>query len=495
MNKLVLMAVLMVMLSLNASAKVVSEQTKQRIEETLPGKLEGLYNKFELKGDFLLAVVDAEGLKYSYTLNTKGNDSIKNGLNIDTPFLIASHTKAFTGTLANVLASEGDLVLNAPIEMYLKDDVTHPSIPIDQITVKQLLNHTAGFTSIMHTFKTAFLGFENNSELVKALNTNTMVAPVGSFRYSNTGPILAARAMENATKKSWKTLMQEKLFQPLGMHNTHSSFSTFPADAVLPSIEIGANGEVLREGLFKSDNTLHAAGGNISTLADMAKWMQFNLARGQELSNDTNFFRLLHEPTTVQDKTYYTYKRTGYSLAWDIATYQDHTILTRFGSYAGVSFHASFMPEEGIAVIAVFNDHRGYVLPHLAANLAYNLAIEPDLAYSRYDHEVKGLEKSIEREQANALNVLDRVEYSPTWAQKLGNYVNVDGWPPITLSVSDNQVWLSTGELEGPVYLNREKEGSYIVNLGSIRRTITFTSSEDGQLTLKNGSLQYSKAT
>ncbi|WP_417657165.1 serine hydrolase domain-containing protein [Pseudidiomarina aestuarii] len=480
-------------LSTYANADGVDEAALQRLDQQLPSTLEQLYQKHQLKGDLLLAVVDKSGLRYSYTLNAQGNEPGKNGLSADTPFLIASHTKAFTGTLAQVLAAGGEFQLSAPIETYLADEITHPKIASDSITVTQLLNHTAGFTSIMHTFKTAFLGYQTEAELIEALNTDTLVAPAGVFRYSNTGPILAARAMENATGKSWKKLMDEKLFSPLGMHHTSSTLSAYPAGAILPSIEVGADGEVLRTGLFKTDGTLHAAGGSVSTLGDMAKWLQFNLNQGDELSASADFFTPLHAPTTSQEKTYYTYERTGYSLAWDIANYHDNTILTRFGSYAGMSFHASFMPEQGVAVIAFFNDQRGYVLPHLAANLAYNLVIAPELAQSRYAEEVKGVEKSIAREQANALAPSARVTFTPEWQSHLGTYINTDGWPAITLTEKDNQVWLSSGVLAGPLYANEEEAGSYIVNLGSLRRPIKLSVSEAGEVTLMNGSLEYLK--
>ncbi|MDM7861156.1 serine hydrolase [Alteromonas sp. ASW11-36] len=483
------------MLSVNAytTAAGVDDAANQRLIQNLPSKLEKIYQKHQLKGDLLIAVVDRSGLRYSYTLNTQGNDGSDNGISTETPFLIASHTKAFTGTLAQVLASEGVFQLDAPIETYLADEVTNPNIASDTITVTQLLDHTAGFTSIMHTFKTAFLGYDTEAELVKALNTDTLVAPAGVFRYSNTGPILAARAMEIATKKSWKKLMDEKLFSPLGMYHTSSTLSAYPAGAILPSIEVGADGEVLRTGLFKTDLTLHAAGGSVSTLSDMAKWLQFNLNQGEELSAADYFFTPLHEPTTTQEKTYYTYERTGYSLAWDIANYHDNTILTRFGGYAGLSFHASFMPEQGVAVVAFFNDQRGYVLPHLAANYAYNLVIAPDLAESRYSKELEGLEKSIAREKANSLYSESRVVPTSEWQEHLGTYLNQDGWPPITITVNANHVWLSSGVLSGPLYADQKEEKSYVVNFGSLRRPIKFSVSEDGKNMLLNGSLKYFK--
>lgn len=464
------------------------------LNKTLPNTLAKLYERYELKGDLLLAVVDKTGMRYTYTLNTLGEDPGENGLGTATPFLIASHTKAFTGTLAQVLANEGLLELNAPIAKYLSNDLKHTDIDSSNITVKQLLNHTAGFTSVMHTFKSAFLGFKDEEELIRALSTNTLIAPPGVFRYSNTGPILAARAMEKATGKNWKSLMKDKLFTPLGMQHTSSELVNYPPDAILPSIEVGQNNEVIRKGIFKTDSTLHAAGGHISTLEDMAKWLAFNLNKNSTFSSSASFFEPLHNTTVKQEKRYFTYNRTGYSLAWDIAEYHDKPILTRFGGYAGMSFHASFMPKEEVAVIAFFNDQRGYVLPHLAANLAYNLILAPELALVRFNEELQAFDRSFSREQEDALDASKMVNYSEKWNARLGNYLNTDGWPDITLFNKNNKVWLRHGVLNGPLYTIKGSDSNFVVDLGALRRPIQISATSSDNFELQNGSLVFSQA-
>lgn len=477
-----------------AHAEKRDNRAFSKLNKTLPNTLAKLYEKYELKGDLLLAVVDKTGMRYTYTLNTLGEDSEKNGLDITTPFLIASHTKAFTGTLAQVLANDGLLELNAPIAKYLSNDLKHTAIDSSNISVQQLLNHTAGFTSVMHTFKSAFLGFKNEEELVNALRTNTLTAPPGVFRYSNTGPILAARAMEKATGKNWKSLMKDKLFTPLGMQHTSSELGNYPTDAILPSIEVGQNKEVIRKGIFKTDSTLHAAGGHISTLEDMAKWLAFNLSKDSTFSPSASFFEPLHNSTITQKKRYFTYDRTGYSLAWDIAEYHGKPILTRFGGYAGMSFHASFMPKEEVAVIAFFNDQRGYVLPHLAANLAYNLILEPELALVRFNEELQAFDRSFSREQNDALDSSKMVNYSEKWNARLGNYLNTDGWPDITLFNKDNKVWLRHGVLNGPLYTIKGSDSNFVVDLGALRRPIQISATSSGHFELQNGSLVFSQA-
>lgn len=481
------------LLSTSVQADGVDDAALARLQAQVPDNVAALYHDYQLKGDILLAVIDQRGLRYSFTYNALGSNAAVNGLTPTTPFLVASHTKAFTGTLAQILAAEGEFDLEAPLADYLADYLRSEKVDAQTITTTQLLNHTAGFTSVMHTFKSAFFGYADDAELIDALNEDIRVAPTKGFRYSNTGPILAAQAITSATGKSWKMLMQEKLFRPLGMKNTSARLSDYPAGSILPSIEVGKDGQILRIGLFKTDQTLHAAGGVVSTLDDLALWLAFNLRQGQELSAENTFFSPLHTATTAQDNTYFTYHRTGYSLAWDIADYHGETILTRFGGYAGNSFHASFLPEQEVAVVAFFNDQRGYLLPHLLANFAYNLVTTPTQAQQRFTEETNMFAESFAREQENAFDRARRVIASQAWSERLGHYRNHDGWPDLYLYKYDNQVWAQSGALSGPLYHEEGKTDAFVVNFGSLRRPLTFISPSTETIRLLNGSLEYHK--
>ena len=474
-------------------ASTIDEVTLQRIQTQFPERIESLYYEQRLRGDLLVAVVDANGLRYAYTLNQRGASPESNGLTTTTPFLTASHTKAFTGTLAQVLVQQGRFDLDAPLDRYLADEIHDDLIATDDITIKQLLNHTAGFTSSLHTFKSAFLGYVDETDLVAALNHETLIAPAGVFRYSNTGPIVAARAMEKATGISWQELVKEELFTPLVMQQTSTRVSDYPQGTILPIIEVGRDGEIVRSGLHKTDQTLHAAGGTISTLADMAKWLQFNVVQGQQLATLPAFFQPLHQSTTTQERTYFTYERTGYSLAWDIADYHGKSILTRFGGFGGISVHASFIPADQIAVVAFFNDERGYLLPHVAANYLYNLALTPTEALTRFETEVDSFKESVEREQAQSLDQNMQVPMSEQWQQNLGRYEAGNGWPPLEIFVKDDMLWLRWGALNGPLYNHPEDLQSFTVALGPLRRTITVGNDEQGVDYIRNGSIEYRK--
>nr|WP_281280780.1 serine hydrolase [Fodinibius sediminis] len=355
------------------------------------------------------------------------------------------------------------------------------------MTIKNLLNHTHGTFSTSMAWKTAFLGYSGkNEELINDLNTDFLFDPSGEFRYSNVGPIIAGMVVENVTGKRWKDEMKDYIFTPLKMENTSANVSDYELKDIRPSLTVSKNRGIIEKGFYKEDITMHAAGGIISTVNDLSKWLSANIREDNILLNKYSWSEL-HASTTPQDRNYFTYQRTGYSLGWDIAEYQKERILTRFGNLAGISFHISFMPEKKIGVIAFSNDNRAYLLPHLMADYAYNL-INALPADSIFKSEKTKLAKSFEIEnEISYPNDSQFLRVSNSNDNILGTYQNTENWPTISIDKKDNYYIFNWGILNGKIYKN--EESGYFSNLGVLIRDFKIKND-----TLLTGSLIYKKA-
>lgn len=468
----------------------LSEEGKKKFESVITS----LYEEYGLQGGFLIGLVGEDGLAYSYGISQKSLAGDVSALNNDTPFYIASHTKALTGTLVKILEEEGKVDLDNSLHDYLPELFAgNDKVDAKSIKVRQLLNHTAGFTSILHSFKTGFLGHgDGDKELIQALNHKTLSAPPGEFRYSNTGPIVAAMIVEKVTGNSWQEEMRRRIFTPLKMNNTSSKVSDYQAGEILPSIETNGANQVFRSAFYKQDVTMHAAGGTISTINDMAKWLRFNIAQERSIIKNKTSFVELHQATTTQTKTYFTYKRHGYSLGWDIATYHDETILTRFGGTAGMSFHASFMPSKKIGIVAFSNEQRAYLLPHLMANYLYNLALKRPDAEEIFKEEKASFQRAYDDETKRSFSKAMLLGSSDEHDELIGTYRNNDGWPELTIVKSDDRYLLKWGVLSGPIMESEDPKRPFLATLGPLNRDLSLMR-EGGVSTLMNGSLKYHK--
>ena len=449
-------------------------------------QIKKIYKEKELFGDFIFAVVDENGLAYSFALNRNILEGKKSSLDNNSPIYIASHTKSFTGTLLKILEEKGKLDLNNSLANYLPELNYNDSIDTKTINLKSFLNHTHGTFSTRLTWKTAFLGYDGgNSELISDLNNDFLHDPSRKFRYSNVGPIIAGMVVDKTTGNTWKDEMKKYIFESLKMDNTSANVTDFDFKAIRPSVTASKEKGIIETGFYKKDITMHASGGIISTVNDLSKWLTANIKQDETLLTK-NSWSDLHSSTAEQDREYFTYKRTGYSLGWDIAEYQNDIILTRFGGLAGISFHISFLPNKNIGIIAFSTDSRAYVLPHLMANYAYNqLNLLP--ADSIFEIEKKRFNKSFKKKnEISYPNESDILENNPSNNNILGVYQTTSSWPAISIDNKDNHYIFNWGVLNGKIY-KTENDG-LLSSLGVLNRNFEIKND-----TLITGSLIYTK--
>lgn len=485
--------ILLLLITNSCNTNSSTSQNIDQFEEEHPNfssefenQLKDIYKEKELFGDFIFAVVDENGLAYSYAINKEILNDQKSSLDNNSPIYIASSTKSFTATLLKILEQKKILDLNKSLNDYLPQLNYNDSVDTKNITIENLLNHTHGTFSTSMTWKTAFLGYSGrNEELIHDLNTDFLFDPSGRFRYSNVGPIIAGMVVENVTGKTWKSEMKNYIFTPLKMESTSANVSDYKLNDIRPSLTISKEKGIIEKGFYKDDITMHAAGGIISTINDLSKWLSVNIRKDNILLDNNNWSEL-HTSTTPQENEYFTYYRTGYTLGWDVAEYQNEKILTRFGGLAGISFHISFMPEKKIGIIAFSNDNRAYLLPHLMANYAYNFINELP-ADNIYNSEKPLFEKSFENENEISFPKDSQMLIANNGNDNiLGKYLNTENWPGISIDKKDKYYIFNWGILNGKIYENEERD--YYSNLGVITRDFKIVND-----TLLTGSLIYKK--
>ncbi|MGH1364579.1 MAG: serine hydrolase domain-containing protein [Calditrichia bacterium] len=466
------------------------QQDNPNFASTFEAKVSDIFTQNMLQGDFLLAVVNKDGLAYSFALNNDILNNKPSALSEDSPIYIASHSKAFTGTLLKKMEEDGVIDLSKSLHHYLPELTYGDSIDTKKIAVRQLLNHTHGTNSIALIFKTAFLGYKGGrSELIHDLNTHFRHDPSHQFRYSNTGSVLAGIVVDKLTGNSWKDEMKERVFLPLQMNNTSSNVSDFTRKDIRPNIRVAQNNKIVQSGFFKEDITMNPSGGTLSTLSDLSKWLHANINQSPILFKSAAAWKEMHEPTVSQDRTYFTYKRHGYSLGWDIATYQSDTLLTRFGGFAGISFHASFFPGRKTGIVAFSNDPRATRLTHIAANYAYNLLNESLDAETIFATEMQQFDEVFERNKKRFQPAeKDIIPTSNENDALLGNYKNDSGWPAIIIDKQEETYRMTWGIQSGVIYKSADPDAPFVGMLGAITRH--FRVEKDSLFT---GSLHYKK--
>src|SRR5262245_22428296 len=154
-------------------------------------------------------------------------------VNEHTIFHYGSITKTLTAIAIMQLRDRHKLSLDDQVTRYIPElRVVHdPYGSMDNITIRMVLSHSAGFQNPTWPYKQGkpWEPFEPTTwnQLVAMMPYQEVLFQPGSrFSYSNPGFIYLARIIEQLSGDSWETYVQKNIFAPLGL--THSYFGVTP---------------------------------------------------------------------------------------------------------------------------------------------------------------------------------------------------------------------------------------------------------------------------
>ncbi len=186
-------------------------------------------------------------------------------------FEIASASKAFTALAVLLLERDGKLSLADPVTKFI------PEVPEygQTITIRHLLAHTSGLRDAPALLVLSGRTYNDTTEWPELMalisrQRELNFQPGHDVSYSNTGYLLAAQIVRQASGKTLRQFADERIFGPLGMKDTHY------IDDRSELIPRRASGYSPEEGGFKNNNSgavdMTGAAGVHSTLEDMKRW-------------------------------------------------------------------------------------------------------------------------------------------------------------------------------------------------------------------------------
>ena len=198
----------------------------------------------------------------------------------DDRFRAGSLTKPFVATVVLQLVGEGRLSLSDAVEHWLPGILPYG----DRITVRQVLNHTAGVPGYLTPKRQLYQGIRfrpwSPRELVALVADQPQMFPAGSaWSYSNTGYVLAGLIVEAVTGHRLGDELARRIFRPLRLQDTdfpvsfpfltgrHSRGYSLDLDDDLKPIE-----GPLHDFTVYNPSSLWAAGNIVSNAQDLARF-------------------------------------------------------------------------------------------------------------------------------------------------------------------------------------------------------------------------------
>jgi D-alanyl-D-alanine carboxypeptidase len=280
----------------------------------------------------------------------------------DMHFDIGSAAKNFVAALIFKLSEEGLLNLQDPISKWLP---TFKYVD-ERITIRQLLDHTSGiynFTTNPNFWHNVFAypGRMWTPEDVLSFIGPPDFPPGASWNYSNTNYTLLGMIARKAAGTSLSAALRARLLDPLGLTSTFLvPEENIPGTLAHGWFDLDGNGSY--DDLSVIDRTSQAsaawaAGGMVSTAADVARWA-CALFEGKVLSADSLNqmldFREVGVPLTPI---------TGFGLGALQAVFSGREYWGHGGNMVGYTAIMLYAPKERISIALLFNqDYVDYAL-------------------------------------------------------------------------------------------------------------------------------------
>lgn len=286
-------------------------------------------------------------------------------------FAIASNTKAFISAAIGILVDEGKLKWDDPVQQYLPYFELYAPYVSANITVRDLLCHRAG----LGTFSGDVIWYKSNYSAEEVVKRAAKVPQDYGFRsgygYSNLMFITAGEVIEAVSGQPWHEFIKKHIFQPLDMARTRTSVEDLKKMTNVAQPHKPTDGKNRPIPYVNWDN-MGAAGGILSSVNDMLKWVQLQIDGGK--TGDQQIFSARAQETFWQPhnnfrvssgtKEYFPTRHvSGYALGWSYFDHGGQMVYNHGGGYDGMYSKVVVVPEAKLGIVILTNSMKGISNP------------------------------------------------------------------------------------------------------------------------------------
>jgi len=301
--------------------------------------------------------VDDHGVR---EIVTYGVTSLDQGRPVEegTLFQIGSTAKTFTATAIMVLIEQGRIELDQPVHRYLPELRLMDDTAAEDLTVGQLLNHTAGLGN-GDSWTDTGEGDDALERAVALLAGSPRQFPAGTgASYSNVAFLIAGRVVERVTCETYERALSQLVLDPLGLRQTMTSLNeimTHPfAMGHRPGGADDATQSVCRP--WSDPRGYLPAGARLSSsVSDQLTWARFQLGDGRAADGtrllSEHHLRAMHEPTTIHKLM----PGVQVGIGWLLREIDGVRLLEHAGDVSGQHSTVMVVPEHDFAIVVLTN--------------------------------------------------------------------------------------------------------------------------------------------
>lgn len=290
-----------------------------------------------------------QGHDYYYNFGVM-NKATGQPITQNTIFGIASVTKVFTASLLAVCMQQGRCKLSDPLVNYIPALQNTHNLPIDQVTLQNLVTHTSSLPRDPADFGVINVATpQSYNQLMQDLINWQPNYPIGShYLYSNLGFGLLGQAMGYAFKTTYINALRQEVLIPLQLNST---FIVAPNNYVS---QLAQGYSIQNNPIYPAPITNWPGGGALrSSSADLLTLVKANLgvlpgvpAQLASALQATHQGLFTVGPNMTQ------------ALAWQRNMINNILVVNKNGMIPGFSSYIAFLPQQKIAIVVLTNKAR-----------------------------------------------------------------------------------------------------------------------------------------
>lgn len=444
---------------ISLSAYSQAPQVPAFLTDSLDRYVERSLRDWQIPGAALLVVKDGQ------VVVSKGFGVKENGRNdaVDenTLFMIASNTKAFTGTALAMMEYEGKCTLDDRVQKWLPEFSMKDPWVAGQVTLADAMSHRLG----METFQGDFMYWGSNLSSEQVIEKFGQLTPMYDFRakwgYCNAGFLIAGECLERISGMTWEDFIRERLTGPLQMDRTLILTREVPAAENISAPHTLVDGQLTVVPPGQIDNIAPAASIS-SSVSDLSHWVIALLDSGRYDGREVipwQAIRRAQSPASFIREARHPFNSAHYSLyglGWDLQDYEGRQIVSHTGGTDGFVTSVTLLPEEELGIVVLTNTDMNAFYQALKWEI---IDAYLDLPYRDYSRYYLGRYQGFygrEQRQLDALRDTVKMELPPSVKLKRfeGRYVH-DVYGYVDLKAVDGHLVMTlehhpdlTGKLE-----------------------------------------------
>ena len=327
--------------ALYAQAQAESDAPlRQQIDAIVQERME----QYQIPG-LAIGIVQGDSFTYSQGYGYRNNKTA-DAVTAESIFHTASISKLFTAQAIQQLAVNGKPSLDDKIATLLPQ-LQYSDEHFREVTVRQLLNHTAGLPDIKnYRWGRQHESVESLEKYMLAHSFKLHSPPGTTYQYSNLGYDLLGYLVQGITGVSFEDYVQEQILRPAGMITSDFRYFRIPERLrVSPHSKRLLTGNIYPRRTYPYTREHGPSSTLNASASELCSWMRFVLKDLR--SENGSLFHPMIQPSTSASPYI--------GLGFQLFELEGYAVAGHFGGDQGFRSYLLLVPEENIGLVLLAN--------------------------------------------------------------------------------------------------------------------------------------------